>query len=81
LVCFKKPTFIKIKDFVDVFRELSLSIVGLVHGDDQHRKADFKKHEHRQKFSGVNDETADDDCPRAKEMVERQKIQNLWPIL
>lgn len=52
--------------------------IGLVHGDDQHAESAFEEHENDEKLHGVHNEAADDDGPWPKQVVERQKVQNLF---
>lgn len=49
----------------------------MVHRNDQHGESEFKQHEHGQELASVDDETANDDGPGSKEVVEGQKVQDL----
>ena len=70
-------TFIQVKDFVRVLRQLRLCIVRLVHGYDEHRESDLEEHEDGEKLAGVDDQAADDDGPRAEEVVKGEKVEDL----
>jgi len=45
-------------------------IISLVHSYDQHGKAKLKEHKNSQKFSCINDQTANDDGPRSEKIMK-----------
>ena len=51
--------------------------VGLVHGHDEHGEAELEEHQDGQELAQVDHQGADNDGPRAEQVMERQEVQNL----
>lgn len=49
----------------------------MVHGDDLHGEAEHEYAEHDQEPGQVLHQVADDDGPRAEQVVERQEVEDL----
>ena len=58
-------------------RHLVDRVVRLVHGHEEHGEAKLEEHEDGEELAEVNHEAADDDGPRAEQVVEGEKVQNL----